>query len=120
MPTVYKVDKCPHCAKSIQQRSGEQNDKLHALLQDIAEQKQWSGQWLDVETWKRLMTAAWERASGRSVRIFPAIDGQGIDMVYQRTSRMNKQEMTELLDFATAWAIDQGIKLNDGMLETAA
>jgi hypothetical protein len=110
LPT--KIDRCPKCAAVLVQRSHEQNDKLHALLQDIAEQKQWAGQWLDVETWKRLMTAGWERASGRSVRIFPAIDGQGVDMVYQRTSRMNKAEMIELIDYATAWAVENGVKLH--------
>lgn len=106
------IDRCPGCGTSLVKRSGEQNDKLHALLSDIADQKQWAGQTLDVETWKRLMTAAWERASGRSVRIFPGIDGQGIDMVYQRTSRMNKQELSELIEYATSWAIEQGIHLH--------
>ncbi len=73
--TVYRIDKCPHCGKSIRHRSTEQNAKLPAVLQDIASQKQWAGQWLDVEDWKRLITAAWERASGRQARIFPSLDG---------------------------------------------
>ena len=108
-----RIDRCPHCNKTLIQRSAEQNDRLHALLQDIADQKQWAGQTLDVETWKRLITAAWERASGRSVRIFPGLDGQGVDMVYQRTSRMSKQEMIDLIDYATSWAIDNGVRLQD-------
>lgn len=113
------IDRCPGCGARLEVRSADQNDKLHALLTDIAEQKQWAGQWLDVETWKRLITAAWERASGRSVRIFPSIDNAGVDMVYQRTSRLSKQEMTELIEYATSWAIEQGVKLNDGFPEAA-
>lgn len=99
--------------KSIRQRSSEQNDALHALLQDIADQKEWAGQRLDVEDWKRLMTAAWLRATGQGVRVFPSIDGQGIDMLYQRTSRLSKQDMTELIEYCMAWAIDQGVNLRE-------
>jgi hypothetical protein len=108
-----KIDRCPHCQGSLIQRSTDQNSKLHALLQDIAEQKQWAGQWLDVEDWKRLMTAAWERANGRQARMFPSLDGNGIDMVYQRTSRMNKQEMIDLIEYATAWAVQNDVRLKE-------
>lgn len=97
----------------LRERSIEQNDKLHALLTDIAKQKQWAGQWLDVEAWKRLMTAAWARANGQSAEFYPALDGAVFDLVYRRTSRMNKQEMSELLEYATAWAIENGVKLQE-------
>ena len=106
-----QIDHCPGCGMVLRQRSLEQNDKFHALLQDIADQKDWAGQKLDVETWKRLMVAAWERASGRSVRIFPSLDGAGVDMVYQRTSRMNKAELSELIEYATAWAVENDVQL---------
>ena len=106
-----RIDKCPHCAGSLIVRSAEQNSRLHALLQDIAAQKQWAGQWLDVEDWKRLMVAAFERANNQSARIFPSLDGQGIDMIYRRTHRMSKQEMSELIEYATAWAVQNGVVL---------
>lgn len=106
------IDRCPHCGLRIVQRSSDQNAKLHALLSDIASQRQWAGQWLDVEDWKRLITAAWERANGRQARIFPSLDGAGIDVVYQRTSRMSKQDMIELIEYATAWAIQNEVKLH--------
>ena len=113
MERPARIDRCPGCGMRLVQRSTEQNDRLHALLSDIASQKQWAGQWLSVEEWKRLMVAAWDRAEGRSARMFPSIDGQGFDVIYQRTSRMNKQEMTELIEYATSWAIEQGIKLQE-------
>lgn len=107
------VDRCPKCNAYLQQRSPEQNDKLHALLSDIAEQKQWAGKSLDVESWKRLMVAAWSRANKGGMEIVPAIDGAGFDVIYRHTSRMSKQEVSELIEYCTAWAIDQGIKLHD-------
>jgi hypothetical protein len=111
--TVYRVDKCPHCGLSIRQRSSEQNSKLHAVLHDISRQKQWAGKWLDIEAWKRLMVSAWERAEGRGAEFYPSLDGAGFDVVYRRTSRMNKNEVIELIEFATAWAVQNGVKLSE-------
>jgi hypothetical protein len=108
-----RIDRCPHCAGVLRERSIEQNAKLHAVLQDIATQKQWSGKWLDVEAWKRLIVAAWERAEGRAAEFYPAIDGAGFDVVYRRTSRMNKNEMVELIEYATAWATENGVVLRE-------
>lgn len=110
-----KIDYCPHCQGRLDNRSSEQNSKLHALLQDISEQKKWSGQTLDVEAWKRLMTAAWSRATGRRAELYPALDGVGFDVVYRRTSRMSKSEMIELIEYATAWAIEHGIRLRESV-----
>lgn len=109
--SYMKIDRCPKCGATLVHRTAEQNDLLHAILQNISEQKQWAGQSLDVEDWKRLMTAGWLRATGQSVRVFPSIDGQGVDMLYQRTSRLSKQDMSELLEYVTSWAVDQGIHL---------
>ena len=85
-------------------RNLEQNAALHALLQEIAESRQWAGQPLDVEDWKRLLTAAWMRATGRGIRLVPALDGQGFDALYQRTSTLTKSEMSELISYIEAWA----------------
>lgn len=109
--TPIRIDKCPHCAGVLRERSIEQNDKLHAILSDISKQKKWAGQSLDIEAWKRLMVAAWERANGHSAEFYPALDGHGLDVVYRRTSRMNKREMSELVEYATAWAVDNGVQL---------
>lgn len=88
-------------------RSGEQNDLLHAELQEIAEKVKWAGEVLDVESWKRLMTAGWCRAIGKSASIYPAVEGQGFDVIYQRTSTLTKGEMTDLIAFVQAWKADR-------------
>lgn len=113
MAASTKIDFCPNCGFRLEVRTAEQNNKLHGILSDIAAQKQWAGHWLDAEDWKRLITAAFERERKRAARIFPAIDGQGIDMIYSRTSRMSKQEMSDLIDFATSWALENEIALTD-------
>jgi hypothetical protein len=93
-------------------RSVEQNAKLHATLTDIARQIEWAGAKRDVDTWKRLLTAAWLRARGESVEILPAVDGHGVDVVFRRTSSLTVKECAELLEFVQAWAVENGVRLS--------
>ncbi|MBL8355561.1 MAG: recombination protein NinB [Delftia acidovorans] len=86
-----------------EKRSDAQNALLHALLTEIAKTHEWAGAKRDVETWKRLLTAAWLRARGESVEVLPALDGCGIDVVFRRTSSLTKAECGELVDFIEAW-----------------
>ena len=92
-------------------RTLEQNSKLHALLTDIAVTVEWAGQRRDVETWKRLLTAAWCRARGEPIEMLPALDGNGVDIVFRRTSELTKNEMIELIEYIMAWAIDHDITI---------
>ena len=90
-------------------RSLVRNAQLHAVITDISEQVQWDGEWLDSESWKRLLTAAWMRATNRKVKIIRAIDGHGIDVLYQRTSKLNESECRELVQYIFAWGVEQGV-----------
>lgn len=103
------VEKCPHCGRQIVQRSHEQNDLFHALVDDISKQKQWAGRWLEPEQWKRLLIAAFERTQGRHAEVFPALDGHGFDVVYRRSSRMSRQEASALVEYVFAWAAENGV-----------
>jgi hypothetical protein len=91
----------------------EKNAHLHAVLGQKSKQKQWAGKWLDVEAWKRLVVAAYERAHGRTAEFYPAIDGQGFDVVYRRTSRMAEEEIREVIMFAESWALENGVELRE-------
>ena len=84
-------------------RNNSQNALLHATLADIAERREWAGRKWEVEVWKRLLTAAWMRARGEQVMCVPALDGHGVDVVFQRTSKLSKLQMAELIDFIQAW-----------------
>jgi len=108
----FFADRCPHCGRMIEQRTEMQNGDFHALCTDLHKQQDWprkSGLKISVLAWKRLMVATWERAHGRPAEFYPALDGQGFDVVYKRTSRMDKTEMQELLHFANAWAANEGV-----------
>ncbi len=90
-------------------RSLAQNAKLHALITDIAKALEWAGAKRDVETWKRLLTAAWLRARGEPIEMLPALDGHGVDIVFRRTSELTVNEMIELIEYVQAWAVGNEI-----------
>lgn len=95
-----------------EKRSDAQNRLLHACLSDISKQIEWAGAKRDVDTWKRLLTAAWLRARGEHVEMLPAIDGNGVDIVFRRTSQLTKAECAELSEFVMAWAVDNNVRLS--------
>jgi ParB-like chromosome segregation protein Spo0J len=86
-----------------ERRNLDQNALLHALLTDISHRHEWAGRKRDAECWKRLFVAAWCRARGEAVEMLPALDGHGVDIVFRRTSKMSKAEVSELIDYIQAW-----------------
>lgn len=92
-----------------EKRSDAQNRLLHACLSEISKQVEWAGAKRDVDTWKRLLTAAWLRARGEQIEILPAVDGHGADIVFRRTSQLTKAECAELSEFVMAWAAERGV-----------
>lgn len=86
-----------------------ENSLLHALITEIAKTKEWAGAKRDVETWKRLLVAAWCRVRGDAIEILPALDGHGVDIVQARTSKLSKKECAELIEFVYAWGAENGI-----------
>jgi NinB protein len=93
----------------LETRSSAQNRLLHSRLSDVAKQVPWAGKRRSAETWKRLAMAAWLRARGEHVEILPALDGHGVDIVFERTSNLNRAECAELSDWILAWGDDQGV-----------
>ena len=39
-----------------------------------------------------------------------SLDGQGVDVVFRRTSSLSKAECSELLEFVMAWAAENGVE----------
>lgn len=95
-----------------EKRSDAQNRLLHACLGEISKQVEWAGCKRDVDTWKRLLTAAWLRARGEPIEMLPALDGHGVDIVFRRTSQLTKAECAELSEFVMAWAAERDIVIH--------
>jgi hypothetical protein len=101
------LGKCPTCGRG-QTRTSEQNRKLHAMCQDIARQKKWAGEFLDVEDWKRLFVAA---IYGQ--KVVPSLEGHGFVVLNKKTSRMLVDECTPVIEYIQAWAVDNDVELKE-------
>jgi len=87
-----------------EKRSNEQNKKLWATLGDISKQVDWYGDKLSPVDWKVMLTA-----SLRKQRAVRGIDG-GFVVLGESTSKMDKAEMSELLELAMAFGAQQGVQ----------
>lgn len=93
-------------------RSSEQNAKMWAMLSDISRAKP-QGRDMPPELWKCLFMAA----CGHQVRFEPSLDGQGVVPLGFRSSRLSKDQMSELIECITAYAAEHGVPLGDELRE---
>lgn len=93
-------------------RSLDQNAMFHAICGDIAKQRTWAGKKLDAEGWKRLLVDAWARAEGKSQgQVVPSLDGNSVVNLGIQTRRLPAGDMTDLITFAQAWAVENDVRL---------
>lgn len=86
-------------------RTVEQNDRMWALLTEVAEQVDWHGQKLSKEEWKDVFTAALKRQ-----KVVPGLDG-GFVVLGSRTSKMPKAEISDLMELISAFAAERGVEM---------
>lgn len=93
-------------------RSLEQNSMLHAICSDLSKQRQWAGEWIDTEGWKRLLVDAWARAENRPQgKVVPSLDGKSVVNLGLQTRRMKVCDMADLITFAQAYCVEHDVKL---------
>lgn len=86
-----------------------QNDRLWAMLTDIATQLPWHGLKLTPQDWKYIFLDSLKR----EVRIVPNIDGTGFVNIGRSSSDLSKAEMSELLDLIAAFGAEHGVTFHD-------
>jgi hypothetical protein len=87
-----------------EKRSQEQNQLLWSVLTDLSKQLHWHGVNLTKEEYKDLLTAGLKKQ-----RAIPGIDG-GFVVLGTSTSKMTKQEMTDLITLAHAFGDEREVK----------
>jgi hypothetical protein len=89
-------------------RSNEQNAKFWAMLSDLARSKP-EGRDYPVEVWKALAMAM----CGHKVRFEPALDGDGVVPIGFRSSRLTKEEMSEMIEALYAYGAEHGVEWSE-------
>ena len=88
-------------------RTLDQNARLWATLNDIAEQVVWHDLKLSSEDWKHLFTA-----SLKGQRSAPGIGG-GFVVLGQSTSKMKVSEMRDLIELINAFGAEHNVKFSE-------
>lgn len=88
-------------------RSLPQNDRLWAMLTDVARQVDWYGQKLTADDWKVIFSASLRKAN-----VVPGIDAGTLVPLGMSTSSMDKQEFGALLELIEAFAAERGVDLH--------
>lgn len=90
-------------------RSIPQNDRMWAMLTDVAQQVQWHGQTLRPDDWKLIFLDALKR----EMRLVPNIDGTGFVNMSQSSSDLTKSEMGDLMELMHEFGARHGVKFHD-------
>ncbi|RMF04823.1 MAG: NinB family protein [Alphaproteobacteria bacterium] len=96
-------------------RSLPQNDRMWAMLTDIATQKRYHGVKLSPNDWKLLFLDALKR----EVRTVPNLDGNGLVPLGRSSADLSKEEMSDLLELIAAWGAQNGVVFHDPALKEA-
>ncbi len=106
------VRKAPQGARvelKAPKRSLDQNAKMWAMITEVARQKKHNGRRYTTEQWKVLFL----HACGREVQFMPSLDGETFIPWGWSSSDLSTAEMSELIDFISAWGAQNGVVFAD-------
>lgn len=92
-------------------RSGEQNDKLWAMLTEVATQVPWHGIKLSPDDWKFIFLDALKR----ELRVVPNIDGTGFVNLGRSSSDLSKSEMSDLIELVYEFGARNAVVFKDSV-----
>jgi hypothetical protein len=90
-------------------RSLPQNDRMWAMLTDVAQQVKWHGQTLRPDDWKMIFLDALKR----ELRVVPNLDGNGFVNLGRSSSDLSKNEMSDLIELIFAWGSQHSVTFHD-------
>jgi len=94
-------------------RTPPQNDRMWAMLTDIAQQVPWHGIRLTPDDWKLIFLDALKR----EVRLVPNIDGNGLVNLSRSSSDLSKGEFSDLMELIAAFGARHEVKFGDEKAE---
>lgn len=91
-------------------RSVPQNDRMWAMLTDIAKQRpNHNGAKMTADLWK----AVFMQALGAEMTMLPTLECDGFFPIGLRSSELSKSEMSDLIELMTAWGTAHGVAFHD-------
>jgi hypothetical protein len=90
-------------------RTLDQSAKFYSICTALAQSTlTWDGERQSKRAWHDLLLHSWMLATGKEPRLVEGLNGGRVSLL-MGTRDMGISEMSELIDFATAWAVEHGI-----------
>ena len=86
-----------------------QNDRMWAMLTDVATQLEWHDQRLSPDDWKLIFLDALKR----EVRTVPALEGDGVVNLGRSSSDLSKDEMSDMIELIFKFGAEHGVAFQD-------
>jgi hypothetical protein len=94
-------------------RSVDQNSRFWAMLTDCAVQGRIDGRRYNTEQWKLMFLHAYAEERGIEIKYLPALNRAGMVPCGRSSSDLSVGEMSEVMEFITAWGAENGITFHD-------
>lgn len=94
-----------HIELITDQRTLAQNRLMQWLLADIAEQATIGGEKHSAEDWK----CAFLKQAGQRMGFMPSLDGQGVVALGYSSSKLDKEQMSEMIENIYHWGDEHGV-----------
>lgn len=93
-------------------RSLDQNSRFWAMLTSVAVQGRIDGRRFNTEQWKLMFMHAYAEGRGIEIKYLPALNRPGMVPCGRSSSDLSVGEMSELMDFISAWGAENNIKFH--------
>lgn len=94
-------------------RTDGQNERFHAIVGDIAKAGiQWAGKKRTAAEWKVLLVSGHATATREGSEMVPGLEGEFVN-IRESTALMSVRRGSSLIEYATAFALTNGVELHD-------
>lgn len=106
-PAGYRVTVAPAT------RSNEQNDKLHAILSDLAASPiKWAGKRRSKDEWKAIVISGHAVATGSSGEVIPGMEGEFV-AIRESSANMSVSRAASLITYLLAFCDTNDVELHE-------
>lgn len=113
---VAAVQSAPHGYRiTIEpaKRTDGQNERFHAICGDLAKSGlPWAGKRRTAVEWKVLLVSGHATATREGSEMVPGLEGEFVN-IRESTALMSIKRGSSLIEYATAFALSNGVRLND-------
>ncbi|ANW00662.1 recombination protein NinB [Bradyrhizobium icense] len=113
---VWKMPAGTRVTFKESKRTKDQNDKMWAMLTEVATQLAWHGQKLAPDDWKILFLDA----LNREMRPVPSLNGEGVVNLGRSSSNLSKHEFCDLIELIHEFGARHGVVFRDQNATEAA